>query len=157
VKTKAAVSVKKPKLTKRQMVVEVAKDVLKLLDRKQLKPTQGTYLSVPDKIRRMEFTATSLQRAIPTIGKSCKVCALGALVLCKIHKFDGVSELPFGAMKDHAYKLVGMDQAYTIESYFENWMCDPAIGKVPLSDRLRTIMTNIVANKGIFRPKQIGE
>lgn len=102
---------------KRQMIVAVAKDVLKLMRAMSVR-TGNSYLvrtkTADSFFGREDVTydcggdPAKLQKAIPKIAKECTACAKGAMVLAHIHLYDGVTQLPTNDYTDiMAQKLFG--------------------------------------------------
>lgn len=100
-------------LTKMQKRVLVAKDVLKAINTKQIKPEQGAYMSVETKsfedwVNKLDLKETSReilldggglydltrreQNLLPTkpikMPKHCEVCAIGSLFVATVDRFD---------------------------------------------------------------------
>lgn len=74
------------KLTRKQMRLAVAKDVLKRLDERKIRPGFG-YLSPQRNIRPIKL-GESLQPHVDRLGRACEVCAIGAACLSYIGLFN---------------------------------------------------------------------
>jgi hypothetical protein len=155
--------------------VAIARDVLAQLG-KRLYAEQGSYLSAPT----LQDLPPSAQLQ-PHFAKmeSCTVCALGAMFVCVVDKVNAITaEDAFMAggriggkiNRDYLNRYFSSDQLARIETAFEKHTFNAArevlssdaiaeaIAFAPdvrdASTRLRLIMENIVANKGIFVPSK---
>lgn len=70
-------------MTKKEFCMVLAKDVIKQVNRKKFKPTQGTYCELVGPINYGNYDAIhkeQLDALIKEENAKCKVCALGSLV-----------------------------------------------------------------------------
>lgn len=158
-------------MTKKELRIAVAKDVLKSL--RILLVTPGVYVKTVEVRPITNFISTNSQKSASNLQKHCKVCALGAcfLSLVKIdNKFDfasnveAVDEYSFkryvepGALFRRLEKVFSAPQLYLIEAAFEDWDPDLVVFAPDITaptDRLRAIMKNIIANDGTFKPPKV--
>lgn len=76
---------------KAQARVLIARDVLKGLRARKLKPTPGVYVRYPSRVEKKIQAAPVGQDVRGVVGQgACEVCAIGAAVVAKIHRFDQV-------------------------------------------------------------------
>jgi hypothetical protein len=140
------------KVTRKQMVVAVAKDVLKLTRVLRVKP--GTYLWIVGDAA-IPQDPKELQKAIPEIAKHCMVCAKTAMVLAHRHLYGGAGMPHNNDISDESRELFGARRADLIEDVFE---FPEAYGARFVSlepkPRLRAIMRNIIRNGGTFKPRK---
>ncbi len=140
-------------LTKRQ-VVAVAEDVLELTKRPDgVRVDRGVYLCEPPFEGAFEG-AKDLQKKLPQIAKSCRVCAQGAMLLAYIHLYDGFDSLPTYNLANEA-ALALFSQAGLIEEAFENPENFHGLSTLEPRPRLRKMMRNIVKNGGVLRLERI--
>lgn len=147
------------RLTKKE-VVEVAKDVLKLMSALEVRSTYGYLAHWRDGVdhhaaaHQFDGDEGKLQSKIPLIAKNCAVCAQGAMVLAHIHLYDGVEELPDNNDANEMAMAL-FPQADLIEAVFEH-PSDFQGNFSTLEDkpRLRAIMKNIIANKGVLKVRR---
>ena len=157
--------------------VEIAKDVIETLDAQRMVATPLEYFKLgthtEGALESFEATALSVRRK----GKTkCRVCALGATVVCAVGLYDEAPELEEdwgykhvsnSTMRDVLSRWFSRQQLDLIECAFE--MCSGFdLGKSSNASRetaetfgegfshprarLVAIMQNIVDNKGLFRP-----
>lgn len=147
--------------------VEIAKDVIALLNAKKLVATKGTYGDFNYRTR-LELTSSydgSFQPIIQSPNFQCEACALGGLFIAYVDKFNSVN-LDNGnrpgseRMVEILAPFFGNDEhvLYQIESYFEGWGTRGTnfYYKNPDADtRLRKICQNIIDNNGTFDGTQL--
>jgi hypothetical protein len=80
------------KLSKDMQRVEIAKDVLKQLQRKRIRPTMGIWYKIPRVVNELvnankEILKTQFHEVM-NAGPSCDACALGAVFVSAARKFD---------------------------------------------------------------------
>lgn len=148
-------------MTRNQRKVAIAQDVIKQLHVLKIKRNNG-YV-VPDEDFNLEslleFGVTPQQIA-QKAKQTCTLCARGAMMLCKVDKFNnfGFEDLGcFGDISDDT-TTEALEDAFTdeelseIEHCFESaWTSWSEIKDD--KDRLQAIMTNIIDHKGVFKPE----
>jgi hypothetical protein len=132
----------KKKLTKKELRIAVAKDVLKSLT--EFKPRAGEYFSknfAPRTAKKILDLKTSNQQA-KALSKNCEACAIGACFLSMValdNKFDfsavtdrkwgdeltGLFYLDDNVMRGRLESAFSMDQLCLIEQAFERG-CGPS-------------------------------
>ena len=166
----------KTKMTLAQIRVVVAKEVLVLLRKRKgtIVPKEGCYLwNNHEEIRRWCYETNSdlddARKHLPVLINSCHVCAIGALFVGWVKRYDGITVKKFleygrnnmcGTMSAFDRGNLGM-----IECAFEGHRIadgsvmeedDAAVdfyGRYDNpKDRMVAIMKNIVKNKGTFKP-----
>lgn len=168
------------KLTKAELRVEIAKDVLKNLKTLQVL-ARNTYVRSAD-LDDIDYDKPSQKVARSLQKKGCEVCALGACFLSLValkNKFDfgGAGIVTRREVTDRLRSAFSDAQMDLIERAFEwrgNWPAHPYgdegdrlntfACKYPHEDtcdgyitsngttRLRAIMKNIIKNNGTFKP-----
>lgn len=160
--------------TKKITPTMIAKDVLKLLAAKKIKARRGDYVCAP---RAFLLDGSTDARTAIRRGLQCYTCAIGASFVAHIMRTNGVI---VGDLEDNASperekrieSIFGEDQADLIEIAFERrTLAGTIIGRrgegiIPEADaivfgnryktdhnRLVSIMQNIIANNGTFRPE----
>lgn len=156
---------KAPKLTKTQMRIAVAKDVLKQLKLRKIIAKFGVY-TVTNSVDRVALGAltqqhTDLQDALKVITKPCEVCAVGSLLMSYARLYDEVPLENSATLVSYHHgpvmRLFGKWQTQAIENTFEGWR-EPGEGEddswwsTAPERRLKRIMNNIVKNGGKFVP-----
>lgn len=152
-----------PTLTKAQKRVLIAKDVLKWIRAGAIKTRSGVYVHETRPYKRLSLTPEeSLQSKVQDLVNNCEFCALGALFIGAVDKFNKIevpcgvrraSELSGDAVFSSLEKWFSRKQLDQIESAFEGWGHDTFFMSVlhPCTqDRLKAICLNIVRNKGTF-------
>jgi len=169
-------------LTKAQIRVEVAKDVIRSL--KLLDVMTGVYFKPKGTLELVNSIVSSSpdsKVAAQKLKKDCKVCALGACFLSSIRL---TNKWEFGKFEEHwtgpaqvraverevleekLHKIFTPFQIDLIETAFEEYNCTnrandrSVIGRAmsfgskhyDSSSRLRAIMKNIIKNNGTFKP-----
>lgn len=154
--------------------VDLAKDVLRLLDAKSIKAQSGYYCTLPDSWTYK--SGTSVQEHLRSNPKDpCGVCALGSLFMSFVDRHNQVSMpdnwvgLNYDAtMIEKLSPYFSMKQLVMIETAFEgtlisargvavegDWIyqCKKFLDAYYDKDRrLRAIMQNIIDNGGEFKP-----
>lgn len=170
------------RMSKKAKRIAIAKDVLKHIKAGALIPTSGWYFKsseVRDVQREIPFTETrELQELLQ--GKTCQVCAKGALFISDILKNDDFQVGTYtdidegGIMCDRLEGIFERGQLDLIECAFEGGTVTDATGilsddngNTPLADKaekfhdknnddsekiLTAIMKNIIKNDGTFKP-----
>lgn len=145
------------RLTAAQKRVAIARDVLDRITKRTLKPSTGFVL---------EGEGVRLnQKSVLAPTFKCEACALGAIFVSKValgNEYDGPS--PWDTqIVDKLVPLFSREQLAEIETAFEGRVRPRHIGLVDDSvaelyknkrpiERARNIFTNVVANKGEFKP-----
>lgn len=164
------------KTEKQAARVEIAKDVLKWLRAGKLNASPGTYCALPFETEAYDAPLnlqTALQKKV-TKTKPCHVCALGALFIGAVDKYNKV-EVPVGGylkktqsgLTSRLKDYFDVRQLRLIESAFEggNFAKDSGTMFEYIAGfnyrgfyftyrdsraRLKAIMENIIANEGTF-------
>ena len=167
-------------MTKRERVLAIAKDVLAHL--RLLSCEEGSYIGVrstekaSDAMDKLIEKGGDAQPHIDKIARNCDVCALGAAFLSYVRLYDGVSveDVVPDALIEKMKTVFSAEQLMLIEAAFELDARPPIVGRLggehlPAGSRdavcfgerfddpkkrLKAIMENIVANDGVFKPKQ---
>jgi hypothetical protein len=151
-------------MTRNQMRVAIAQDVLDQIAVGKFLPQKGTYFSLPtggDATKAL--CKLSAKQTVPT----CEVCGLGAVFTSAIHLFN---ELPKdmrhsqddGAMKRRLSPFFTIEELSRIEQFFEGWQKHNLFRTYPhltqwvswsdlflgSGDRLVLMMSSIVQNNG---------
>ncbi len=163
------------KMTRQQRKVAIAKDVIANLH--ALNVDRGAYMraigSNSDMVPIDAFRAFGMsdQEILGKVKQSCTVCARGAMMLCKMDKFNHfeLDNLECYHGVDDITTLAALEDAFTdyelkeIEAVFEAYRrCDTHEKGGPNdydvwvdikdpADRLLAIMQNIVDHKGDFK------
>lgn len=167
----------KPRKTKAEKRVEIAKDVIAQLKAEKFNAKTGTYVGLDEDIDGTKELQTELKKV-----KQCTVCALGALFLSDVRKNDACKgvDVDLGSgndvdgfasryidehrMRDRLGKLFSRKQMALIECAFELGMDPQGLLKDDeyeraarfgekfdtSRDRLVGIMRNIIKNEGTF-------
>jgi hypothetical protein len=151
------------KLSKAQMRVAIAKDVIKQIELKNIKPTEGDYIDPSNtahkELGKLPSSNVESQPFIEIISKNCHVCALGACLLSKARLFDScpVYDLITGSVYKGLGKIFSGNQLNLIEHEFElGGFVDGSYPDTSPTDRMISIMKNIIKNKGTYRaPKKV--
>lgn len=158
--------------------VLIAEDVLKWLRTRRLVVEEGSYITFFNEDEE-PAPGEALQPALATLvtsKKPCTVCALGACLIAKIDRFNAVDMPQWGfgrtATVLRLEDIFSSSQQDLIEAAFElrdvaeryvidDLHIDAAIAFGGRFDdarkRLRAIMRNIIANRGVFVPPAITE
>jgi len=158
--------------------VAVARDVLKALDAERYEASPGTYIAVtnmPDALERWrddyskEGSPLALQKFLQTKAE-CYVCAIGAAAVSCVRKFDSVTPRAFAetSARSLASDIFSSDQLALMEAAFEveaGYVRDNGgaalLGERAVRfgdrfdeprERMHAIFSNVVKNKGVFRP-----
>lgn len=159
------------KMNKARRRVALAKDVIARLDSELLAPYSGSLFNPNSKWLLLNSDA-SLQENLNTV--KCAACAKGALICSWVGNFNHYSKEDFsqfnydvrigdGAYPKELIDIFGLQQLSIIEREFEqcqySWHVE--LGNKmefirnhasPYYENLRTIMENLVKNKGTFIP-----
>jgi hypothetical protein len=148
------------KLSKREQRMVIAADVIQRLDMGKYRARHGFYLDIPKEARtevyRQLCNDRDAKKAMAKV-KTCGVCARGA---CFLATLDRVNSLEAYDMRD--LEAWAADSSYVskngpfttaqqrvIEACFEKW-CNYNPNMHSARRRLRSIMVNIIRNKGEF-------
>jgi len=169
-------------MTKAQVRVEVAKDVIRSL--KLLNPKSGVYLrpfGTATLANKIVESSKDSRKVAQKLKKGCEVCALGACFLSTVKLTNKYTFNPIRPSEYMPYKSDSWDredllgklhkvftpfQIDLIETAFEGYNCGvirmgSAIDQRATSfyhdyedetSRLRAIMKNIIRNNGTFKP-----
>lgn len=163
--------------TNQEKAVMIAADVIKRLDSRKLEAETGDYIS----LYIFEAAKDEpLNKVLDSLEDACQVCALGGLFYCSIMLGDQIDTIDLlgeynnyilaSALKEDLLPIFGADQLSLIESAFEVYHIvtvdsiykrySPEISRAlafgrrynSADERMRAIMSNIIRNKGIFKP-----
>jgi len=169
-------------MTKAQVRVEVAKDVIRSL--RLLTVRNGVYFKPAGSVKLVNSivsSSTDSKRVAQKLKKGCEVCALGACFLSSVRltnrwEFGGFEEHWTGpaqvravereVLEEKLHKIFTPFQIDLIETAFEEYNCTNlandryVIGRAisfgskhyDSTSRLRAIMKNIIKNNGTFKP-----
>jgi hypothetical protein len=152
------------KLTPAGKRMRIARDVLAQLDAKKLIAERRTYVKPFE-----NYEGWDSDLALSEYAKPCRVCALGSLLVCKVEYKNGFKLESLRTRRKITESLSDFfeqDQLNVIETAFEGY---PEAGGYPADyekndciygqyrslfetdeERLRDIMHNIIANRGVF-------
>lgn len=155
------------KLSSAEQRVAIAKDVIAQLDAERFEAAPGTYVEFSRGARANK----ERQVCELTAGRTCEVCALGALFVAGVERADKlrVKDLVYGTERGVLRGLDGndcraylerffeYDQLAEIESAFECWGAGLKTRwrLLPPDERMRRIMANIIKNYGEFVPDEL--
>lgn len=145
------------KMTKAERRVAIAKDVIAQLKTKRFKATRGTVLGgISDKIIEGDYLTAQLCDVLPKF-KKCHVCARGAIFISAVERFNNYTGEDFDAdwVDGASLRYFTKSQLDMIECAFEGWGQFFGDAKIRggAEDRMCSIMKNIIANEGTFRPE----
>lgn len=161
---------KKPvKLTKAEQRVRIARDVLGWLRSGSVTLEKGVYITRKGKATKNPDwkPGDPLQPYVNTLLASCSVCALGGLFLASVDRYNkvqvpGLDDDPL-LLLDCPVELerwFSWRQLFLIDSAYEGWEVNVRKGTIDFyfmlelypnhKDRLKTILLNIIRNKGTF-------
>ncbi len=148
----------------KKKAVVIAEDVLKWLEAGRLQAETMIYCTTP------EIPAGSVQTglAVVTKAKPCQVCALGALFIASVDKFNKLDisspqrHFSESLIREHLAFAFSASQLQQIEWAFERWVerNQPELNEAGMfakdeednTKRLEKICQNIIDNKGVFIP-----
>ncbi len=152
------------KMTKAQKRVAIAKDVIKQIAARSIKPRFQIYLESPNQIAKKMDIGKQLCDVLPN-RPACKVCAIGGMFVAAVGLFN---DLPVdetfvnrfvdaGPLKNRLLNFFGREQLREIEWCFEDnetWITNVNAPKHrrDAAKRMAAIMQNIIENKGTFVP-----
>lgn len=166
----------KKKMTKAEMRVRIAKDVLAQVKADRLTPREQSYLifrgALPvDSHGYISNEDVDVRDTLK--GAKCQVCALGALFVAAVDRFNEC-QLPACRLSvgnrldltDYLAKAFSATQMDAIEAAFEGqsyahgdrdrvYNSRFVDAYDDSTERLRAIMRNIVRNGGTFRPSEV--
>lgn len=141
--------------------VLIAKDVLKGLKNNHINPIPGIYLW-SEALRSWENPEIIGKQVCELLkSKPCEVCAIGALFVGQVERFNKLEftkDLYSDDLRAELTKAFSMPQLLLIEAAFEGWIEGKFDGstfqkKYPDSTkRMDAIMRNIIKNNGTFIP-----
>lgn len=161
-------------IEKKKRLVVIARDIVKQLKLKRFIASPGTYFYVPDLSSSAEWMNGKDFQAELQPKKHCEVCALGAMFISYVDKYDSISGSSINRVPQKMREIFGSTQTSQIEAVFEGFR-NRGITKTPLfqrywgeteesrdaldesekfhpTDRMLAIMRNIIRNKGEFKP-----
>ena len=148
--------VPKKKLSKGDTRVLIAKDVIKQLKRKKIIVERGTYCFNPIFCNLKEMEELSeLKKVLAKSKDKCYVCALGALFVSAVNRFNkyqittdwaGIGKYE---TTNYLCKYFSDSQMGLIEDVFE-FRCPVYMNS---ENHMINIMKNIIKNKGTFKPE----
>jgi len=145
-------------MSRKERKVAIARDVIANLNALKIKRNSGYVVGGMDyDIESLLSFGVTPQQISQKLKKECTLCARGAMMLCKVDKFnhfnfEGVDNL--GDI-DNNNTTDALQDAFTdyeldnIEEAFEGYWSDVDDD----NDRLRAIMQNIIDHKGDFKPE----
>jgi hypothetical protein len=165
---------------RKRLAVKVAKDIIKQIDLKVIKPIEGVYVEDLNGAKACEVAQLSdSKKQAKVLQKECEACALGSMFLSLVkidNKFqfyawddeenmDSIVEVSEYEMRGRLEDVFTAEQLALIEGAFEVWGGDEEANsddsvraykfgnryKTP-KRRLRAICLNIIDNKGLFVP-----
>lgn len=160
---------------KEKSVVAIAKDVLKTINKRNIK-SESYYCQVPyeQQANKLFSSNGNAQKHIPTIEKFCQVCAIGTCFLSFIKLYNNIKLKDINndrsMMVDYLSQFFDERQLDLIEIAFERslnytktniqynelelYYRAKLFGQKYIKDhnRIKAIMLNIIKNKGWFRP-----
>jgi hypothetical protein len=149
-------------MTNSQKRVAIAKDALQWIRLGALTPTKGTYLRPQlHPTLALDYPERAAVQANTLNWGACQCCALGAIFISKVNRFDNCSAMDFQSfvgqsrMMDGIFDYIDLDR---IETAFEGWADDMYgwVKKYPdAKPRLMAILCNIIRNKGDFKPLEL--
>lgn len=139
----------------------IAKDVLKSLKSNHIRPSPGTYLW-SEALRSFQNPSIVGKQVCELLkSQPCEVCAIGALFVGQVERFNKLKftkDLYSDDLRAELIKAFSMPQLLLIEAAFEGWSEGKFDGaafatKYPDSTkRMEAIMRNIIRNNGTFKP-----
>lgn len=140
-----------------KMRIRIAKDVLLQLKEKKLKPAHlyADFLG-KESIENLK-PGTDLQPLFKE--KNCQVCAIGALFVAKVRRYNDAQTTPYALDPEHSYyitnkfvhknlrNIFSKNQLNDMESAYEN-----QLSYITDKERMTWIMKNVIENGGTFRP-----
>lgn len=141
--------------------VLVAQDVLAMLDAKKIVARRMTYVADFGQAKELlkPHEAVEVRDLVRQFKKPCHVCALGALFLAEVDRFDECKiqrgGMSLGQFADRGYesKVFSPNTLAVIEHAFEEWGHEHGDDVKPKTDpelAMRRICENIIANGGEF-------
>lgn len=172
----------KKKLSKAQMRVAIAKDVIAALNTKHYAARSGSYISGTVALPKKKKPTVDIRPLLKKALKQCHVCAKGALFVSAVERYNNVSCSLYAGqtsislfgrfndeelISDHLIEYFTRRQIDLIETAFEgdnvtgNYEFGPDlfpaihyVEEFPDAEaRMIAIMKNIVKNKGTFKPR----
>lgn len=174
-KTKA----KAKRLTKAQIRVQIAKDVIRQLDANRIVADGGCYLDADEFEEQIDGAADVPDGRYLAAPKDCRACAIGSVFVCaldrfnelKLHKFvdDGGGS---DAMVRYLSPWFTRAQLRLMEIGFQEYNSDPGAvtdraadaayawhekrlgsdGECDYDAIMRALMKNVIRNNGTFKP-----
>lgn len=146
----------KPKTPKPVTALDLAKEVVKLITLKKLKPTTGIYLDL-GKANFNRFAGGSLQKALQAPAfKNCEACGIGGFFLAYVDKKNEV-EIPPKIQEEFGYNRENISTCMSDDDAVYDDIAEAAaraFGKQYSSatKRMLAIAENMIDHKGKFCP-----
>lgn len=152
----------KKKLTRKQMAVAIAKDVISQIKRRIYLPESGVYVAgANDNIPQTAIGTKQLQPFLKKRNLRCEVCAIGAAFLSSVRLFNDLIVPEYWDncdMKDKLREYFSPLELQALEASFENFgdslFLDTPLSALLAQDRMLFIMSEVVRQKGSFDPKK---
>ena len=159
-------TIEKPtnEMTKKELRIAIAKDVLLRLRKKSFIPSKGIYLAVSGEAEHFARNNKNqqAQENLDTLTKNCRVCAIGSLFVGFVAVKNNTSNIEFIHSDDFhliaraTEEVFSKQELETIENYYEDWR--GSYGWLECyqdnRQRMRAIMKNIIRNDGTFEPEK---
>ncbi len=169
------------RMTDAQKRIAIAKDVIKQVNAKRIKPTRGIYLETKFAGSKITIADVGLEMELKALYEnmpSCNACALGSMFVCAVSKFNNLSieehindgrkieydknvydtikvqEIYYGRPTEYLGQFFSTAQLDELERAFE---ADKSWDPRSSTERLIAIMKNIIRNKGTFDAAQNDE
>lgn len=158
--------------------IELARDIIAQIRAKKLNVVTHTYMTgLEDVLHHEQLWDAEVKPKVDKVQAQCKVCALGSLILAKVRAYNHMTGRQLNNLKDgnprNVYhylsdifdqKTLGLIE-YTFEGADYGWMGIEDLPSAVIQacynfhcqyedpeDRLLAIMSNVVANNGVFDP-----
>lgn len=161
---KPKIVTKKPKkkLTRKQMAVAIAKDVIAQIKCRKYTPEAGIYVcGADDNIPVTAIGNKQLQPFLKAGNLKCEVCAIGAVFLSSVRLFNDFIIPRYwddADMKDKLGEYFSFIELRELEASFENWgdslFLETPLAHLDAQDRMLFIMSEVVRQKGSFDPEK---
>jgi activator of 2-hydroxyglutaryl-CoA dehydratase len=150
-------------MTRKERRAAIAKDVINTINAKKFREIRpGNYVyfrGLANAFGQAEFDQDNAPEMMP----KCTVCARGAMMLCKIEKYNGDTVNLFYASSETTREVLkdafSERELYAIETAFERFNNGPVRAREfgedfsDPEDRLIATMQNIIDHDGTFTPR----
>lgn len=159
---KAKALPRKRKLTRKQMAVAIAKDVIAQIKCHKYTPESGTYVSgADDSIPTDAIGCKQLQPFLKKKDLQCEVCAIGATFLSSVRLFNDFVVPKYwddSDMKNKLGEYFSPLELRALEASFENWgdslFLDTPLFNFEAKNRMLFLMSEVIRQKGNFDPRK---